>query len=104
MNTHPTTDREVTMPTNSFTVTVPFAENGDEAVRRVHARLPYGFTATGITRQVTTSEGRHRGYAVVVQQTGGDRDDCWVVLTSYGMSPSADLGSRWEQHLGASAR
>lgn len=79
----------------TFTVTVSAADQAG-AVERVAKRLPEGFEMTGRTG---IRSQRHLLMTVEVANTGGDVDDCWVVLTSYGMSPSIDLGSHWELKL-----
>ena len=72
----------------TFTVTVPFAEGCMEAIARVEQRLPDGFTVTA-SKKLTKMR-------VAVEVVGdGDVNDCWVQLTSFGMSPSNDLGSTW---------
>lgn len=78
------------------------AADGPSALARVEkhlAKVP-GFEATG---QVQLRSERHQLWAVEVANTGGDVNDCWVVLTSYGISPAPELGSRWEAVLGATA-
>jgi hypothetical protein len=40
---------------------------------------------------------------VEVENLGGDVNDCWVVLTSFGISPSKSLGSHWESAFEALA-
>jgi hypothetical protein len=67
-------------------------EEALERVARYLAKVP-GFALTG--RAAITSE-RHRQAAVEVTDLGGDRNDCWVVLTSYGISPGKELGSAWQ--------
>ncbi len=83
--------REATMAT-TFAVTVSAADEA-QAATKVARRLPQGFALTGRTG---VRSARHGLFVAEVAHQGGDRNDCWVVLTSYGMSPSADLGSVWE--------
>lgn len=83
---------------STFTVTVPFSADAAEAVARVTERLVDGFDLTGRTHDL----GRMR-HAVEVVDRGGDRNDCWVMLTSYGMDPSDKLGSVWQTVPGVGA-
>ena len=76
---------------NLFTVRT-MDDNADDALARVNRYLVDGFAATGRT----IIWNRYGMIAVEVANNGGDRNDCWVMLTSYGMSPSKDLGSVWE--------
>lgn len=83
-----------------FTTTVS-AGSADEALAKLGRYAEKaGVEATG--RVVVRSE-KHRMWDVETTLRG-DKNDAWVVLTSYGMSPSADLGSSWERILGGSAR
>ena len=84
---------------STFSATLTAADAGD-AIERVARRLPDGFAVTG--RSSVRSE-RHLLRTVEVENRGGDVDDCFVVLTSYRISPSVELGSTWESTLGASA-
>lgn len=89
------------MPT-TFTASLT-ATDAPSALARVAKYLAKveGFEATG--RVIVTSE-RHQLWAVeVTAEAGADVNDCWVLLTSYGISPSPELGSRWESVLGATA-
>lgn len=90
--TNPHTDREVAMST--FTATVSAMSAGD-AVTRVQRHLAKveGFSMTG--RAQVRSE-KHRLWTVEITDEGGDKDDLWVVLTSYGISPDEALGSVWQ--------
>lgn len=97
-NTHtPNPTQEVTVHT--FTVNVPFAHNAEDAITKLQRHLDKvpGFTATPNSEIVSESK---MIYAIEVHDNGGDRDDLWVVLTSYGMSPGADLGSVWSGAAG----
>ena len=67
------------------------ASNEADALARVTARLVDGFTV----EHVQVRSERHSLFDVLVADRGGDVDDCWVMLTSYGISPSEDLGSVW---------
>lgn len=71
------------------------ASNAESALARVERHLAKltGFTATG---RVAVRDHRHGLMDVEVTHDGtGDVDDAWVILTSYGISPSDGLGSRW---------
>lgn len=96
--THPT-PKGSTMST--FTVTTS-ASTASEAMEQVAKRLTEGFALTG--KMATVRSERHRLWTVECANLGGDRDACWVNLTSYGHSPSDVLGSRWEAAMGASAQ
>lgn len=78
-----------------FTATVS-AARAVEAISKVERRLPEGFKATG---NVSLRSQRHLLYNVEVEMSEGtteaQRDEVWVTLTSYGISPSEDLGSIW---------
>ncbi len=87
----------------TFTATVSASSAGD-AVARVERRTS---TLVGLelTGRVECRSERHMLWTVEVEAyEAADADDAWVVLTSYGISPGPELGSRWEQVLGASAR
>lgn len=84
-----TTNREAAM----FTVSV-ITNDLEDAISRVAGRLPNGFAVTGRA----AAHPVHRSLSnVEVDNLGGDVDDCWVVLTSYGMSPAKGLGACWQQ-------
>lgn len=71
-----------------------------ETVRQVAARVP-GLAVSG---RWSERSARHLLWNVEVEVAPETNvNDAWVVLTSYGISPSKDLGSRWEAVLGASA-
>lgn len=79
----------------NFIATV-MAANEAEAVERVEkqlAKLP-GFATTG---QTAVRSQRHLLMDVEVDDRGGDVNHAWVVLTSYGISPSEELGSHWTE-------
>jgi hypothetical protein len=81
------TGPERTTAMSTFTVTT-LDRNPDEAIARVQAKLDAkvpGFATTG--RTAVRSE-RHGLTDVEVTDLGGDRDDLWFWLTSYGMSPA----------------
>ena len=82
---------------DAFVVTVSFAQDAEYALGRVAKRLPEGFKLTGRT---SVRDERKMMIDVEVENLGGDRNNCWVILTSYGMSPSAGLGSHWEELIG----
>jgi hypothetical protein len=76
-----------------------FAGTATDVRKRVEdtlAKVP-GFEMVG--EPWLTHEDKLR-WAVTVRNLGGDVNDCWVMLTSYGMSPSEDLGSVWESAIG----
>lgn len=82
--------------TSLFGVTVSVSD-GPAAVARVADLLEHhnlrGFVATG---RWTERSARHGLWTAEVQRLGGDVNDAWVVLTSYGASPDARLGSSWQ--------
>ncbi len=76
------------------------AADGHQAVARVAERLPEGFSTTG---QHSAISERHNIYEVaIVGDTDADRNDCWVALTSYGITPNG-LDSVWETTKGVGA-
>lgn len=85
----------------TFTATTS-AATAEGALARVTAHLPIGFAITG---RVSCRSERHQLWhvEVEVQDASADVNDCWVILTSYGISPSAELGSTWERTLGVTA-
>jgi hypothetical protein len=84
-----------------FTATL-FADNSPDAEDRVARRLPAGFAVVIGSGEV--HDARHGLFSVLVEaEAGADRDRCWVILTSFGISPSASLGSHWERTLGVGA-
>lgn len=87
--------------TKFFTATVS-ASGLATAIAKVEKHLAKvdGFVATGRCQVMSPEKGL---YNVEILDEGGDRNDCWVVLTSYGISPSVELGSAWETAFGASA-
>lgn len=66
------------------------------AARRVDGITGGGFVCTG--RTAIRSE-RHGLYYVEIENVGGCVDAAWMQLTSYGMSPSKDLGSVWDTEV-----
>lgn len=83
---------------SNFTATVS-ATSGEEAVGKVQRRLlAKGFSITG---KFQVRSERHMLWDVEVvatrHATKADRDAAWVQLTSYGISPSEDLGSYWQK-------
>lgn len=87
----------------TFGVTVIAADEADaaERVARVIDRsCPGQLCPTGVTG---VKSARHALYTVEVEALApldrAARNDLWVVLTSYGLSPSTDLGSTWEAVL-----
>lgn len=77
------------------------AETPEKALEYVRdllaSKAVAGFEVTG---RVQVRSERHLMWVVEVADLGGDRNDCWVVLTSYGVSPDETLGSAWEAVLG----
>lgn len=78
---------------SSFTVTVT-ARNAEEALNKVDKRLVPGFTLSG---GVQERSARSLLWSVEVVNRGGNVNDCWAALTSYGISPSKALGSIWQE-------
>ncbi len=99
--TNPTNDREVTMRSTTFAATVS-ATSADDAIARVTKQVAKvaGFELTG---RVEVRSARHQLWNVEVANHGGDRNDLWVVLTSYGISPAKSLGSMWQTVAGVGA-
>ena len=71
-----------------------YVEGGD------HHLAVAGFASTGRAGARNERWAAKGLYEVEVEDRGGDRDDLWVVLTSYGMSPADDLGSCWQSVKG----
>lgn len=76
-----------------FTTTT-IAQAGSEALLKVEGLLDRieGFEVTG---RVSEKSARHLLWNVEIKDLGGDRDDLWVLLTSFGCS--AEVGSVWEK-------
>ena len=87
-------ERKVTM-TSTISVSLIAADEASavDRVGRTLAKLE-GFEPTG---RVAVKSARHALYTVEVNNLGGDVNDAWVVLTSYGISPADDLGSSWQK-------
>ena len=85
----------------TFAATVSAAD-AEQAAARVGKYLGKveGFALTG---RVSVRTERHMLWTVEVANLGGDVNDCWVVLTSYGISPCDDLGSTWADVPGVGA-
>ena len=81
------------MATNFFSVTAIFAKTAEDALQRVSRYVAKvdGFAVTG---DVVPSR-LGRGFEVLVENRGGNRNNLWVVLTSYGLSPERSLGAHW---------
>lgn len=86
------------MPTFTASVMAPTADVAAAKVERHLAKCP-GFELTG--RVMHRSE-RHQLWHVEIDGDG-DVNDCWVVLTSYGISPGVELGSTWQTVPGVGA-
>ena len=80
----------------TFAVSVIAADEAD-ASERVARRLPEGF---GLTGRAAVTDAKHMLCSVEVANNGGDVNDAWVVLTSYGITPAGDLGSAWQAVAG----
>lgn len=77
----------------SFTATLTAADAADAVARAArHVGRLDGYELTGRVQLVSE---RHLLWSVEVQGDG-DANDAWVVLTSYGMTPSESLGSTWQ--------
>ncbi len=50
-----------------------------------------------VTGRVCCRSEQHRLWNVEVANHGGNANEAWVILTSFGISPSAELGSTWEE-------
>ena len=75
-----------------FTTTVS-ARTADEAIAKLGKYAEKaGVEATG---RVAVRSERHLLWNVETV-LHGDRNHAWVILTSYGMDPSDDLGSHWQ--------
>ena len=79
----------------TFNVSV-IASNAEDASAKVAKRLVPGFRLSG---RVQVRSARALLWNVEVVNEGGDVNDCWVVLTSYGILPSKSLGSAWQEVL-----
>jgi hypothetical protein len=78
--------------TSTITVST-MGNNTDKALAHLAAHLPAGMTITGRTAT------KYAGRVTVMEVTVGadcDRADAWVLLTSYGLTPSDDLGAYWQ--------
>ena len=81
-----------------------FASNMEDALRRVaETCTKHGLTGFAPTGRATCTSERHLRWVVEIANEGGDVDDAWVVLTSYGISPDETLGSVWETVPGVGA-
>lgn len=86
---------------SNFTATT-IASDAAEALAKVtkYVGKVDGFSVTG---RVAVRSERHMLWTVEIANEGGDRNDLWVVLTSYGMNPSKALGSTWQSVVGVGA-
>lgn len=81
--------------TTTFTASICAADAAD-AIARIERRL-HKTPGVTITGRVQVRSERHKLWTVEMASDGTtDADSVWVWLTSYGISPSADLGSMWE--------
>ena len=94
MDTTTTTSQEAAMTTTTFSISVPFAQSLADAQQRCRIRLTEGVHLTG--RVDWRDEGKAMATVEAVAEEGANVADCWVVLTSYGLSPSKDLGACWQ--------
>lgn len=79
---------------SSFAATLSAASPADAlASVAKHIAKVDGFSLTG---QVAVRSAKHGLYNVELNNDGGNVNDCWVVLTSFGISPNKNLGSVWE--------
>lgn len=91
-----------------FVASVSATDEAD-ALARVDARLARHPQLDGLatTGRTGVRSAKHLIFEVEVAMpddyTRASRNDAWVLLTSYGISPSPALGSTWERTLGASA-
>lgn len=83
---------------STVSVTVIASDEADAIARvgRQVAKLE-GFALTG---RAAVTDAKHMLCSVEVANHGGNVNDAWVVLTSYGMTPGDDLGSAWQQVAG----
>lgn len=85
---------------DSITATV-IASNTREGVERVGARLPEGWELSG---RAGWRSAKHLLVQVEVlvptSATKRERNAGWVKLTSYGITPSDDLGAGWQSVAG----
>lgn len=97
-STHtPTTHKGATMSTTTIHVSA-IGNDPADAIARLTKRLPVGMTITGNTG--SKYQGRVVVMEVLVDRSACDVDDAWVLLTSYGFSPSDDLGAYWQSVKG----
>jgi hypothetical protein len=78
------------------------AATDEDAVARVSTQVAKleGFSLTG---RVAVKSERHMLRVVEIANHGGNRNDAWVVLTSYGINPAKELGSVWQTVEGVAA-
>ena len=72
------------------------ASNAEDAFAKVAKRLVPGFRLSG---RVQEHSARALLWNVEVVNEGGDVNDCWVVLSSYGILPGSSLNSVWQEVL-----
>ena len=79
---------------STFRATVSAASSADAlASVAKHIAKVDGFSLTG---HVAVRSAKHGLYTVEILNEGGNVNDCWVVLTSFGIRPDKSLGSFWE--------
>jgi|TARA_R110000824_G_scaffold132802_1_gene295377 hypothetical protein len=82
----------------STTFTVAVGGSGpNDALQRIVKHLPVGFAPTGnYSVRRSSAHSDYGTFNIEVANHGGDQNDCWFMLTSYGMNPSDGLGSVWQ--------
>lgn len=75
-----------------FTTSV-LAGSADQALAKVEKYAERA--GVRVTGNVSVKSERH-GLWNVETELLGSKNEAWVILTSYGMSPSEDLGSVWQ--------
>ena len=87
--------------TTTLTATLIARSTTDALARAAkHVAKVDGFELTG---NVSERSSRRLLHDVEILNTGGDVNDLWVVLTSFGIDPSKDLGSVWQSVEGLGA-
>ena len=83
---------------NNFAASV-MASNAADALARV-AKYVAKLDKFELTGRVQVRSAKHGLWTVEIANNGGNRNDAWVVLTSYGISPAKELGSVWQTVAG----
>ena len=88
------------MSMTTLTATVSAGSTADASARVAkHIAKVAGLSLTGA---VAVRSAKHNLYSVEILNAGGDANDAWVVLTSYGMDVTGS-GSAWESTKGLGA-